>query len=124
MVTGEALGKKLVMLGKALILAYIVTALLILLASFIMYKAGMGENQMRIFVMVIYGIASIASGFAYGKARNERRLLSGCIAGILYFAVLVIISAIVNHGFSMDLKKGIISFSICVIGGAVGGIMG
>lgn len=117
------LGKKITVLLKTLLLAYIVTAVLLFISAFIIYKAGFDQSRMRIFVMVIYGVASIVAGVVCGKASGGKRLLNGCLAGIMYFAVLLVISSIANHGFNMDVKKSLISFSICVIGGAVGGIM-
>lgn len=117
------MGKKIVSILKVLALAYAVTAVLLLLAAFIMYKAGIGESRMRIFVMVIYGIVTIFSGFVYGRTKGGRRLFNGCLMGVLYFAVLTVISVAVNHGFCQDLKKAAISMAVCVVGGAIGGIM-
>lgn len=117
------LGKKITSILKVLVLAYVVTAVLLLLGAFIMYKAGIGESRMRIFVMVIYGIVTIISGFVYGRIRGGRRLLNGCLIGLIYFAVLMVISLIVNHGSCQDLKKAAISMTVCIVGGAIGGVM-
>lgn len=117
------MGKKIVSILKVLVLSYVITAVLLLLAAFVMYKAGIGESRMRIFVMVIYGIVTIISGFVYGRTRGGRRLFNGCLIGLLYFAVLTVISCIVNHGFYDDMKKAAISMIICIAGGAIGGIM-
>lgn len=117
------MGRKIASILKVLVLSYAVTAVLLLLAAFIMYKAGLGESRMRIFVMVIYGIVTIISGLVYGKIRGGKRLINGCLMGLLYFAVLTVISCIVNHGFFDDIKKAVISMIVCIAGGAIGGIM-
>lgn len=108
---------------KSLIIAYIVTGVLLLLAALLMQKIGLKDNQVRLFVILIYGISNIVSGFIFGKMRKNRRLLNGIIIGVAYFAMLVLISAIINKGFENELGKSIISLVICILGGAIGGIM-
>ncbi|WP_443854128.1 TIGR04086 family membrane protein [Eshraghiella crossota] len=108
---------------KSLIIAYIVTGILLLLAALLMQKIGLKDNQVRLFVILIYGVSNIVSGFIFGKMRKNRRLLNGIIIGAVYFALLVLISAIINKGFGNELGKNIISLVICILGGAIGGIM-
>lgn len=108
---------------KSLIIAYIVTGVLLLLAALLMQKIGLKDNQVRLFVILIYGVSNIVSGFIFGKRRKNRRLLNGIIIGVAYFAMLVLISAIINKGFENELGKNIISLVICILGGAIGGIM-
>lgn len=117
------MGKKAASVFKVLILSYVITGVLLLLAAFLMYKLRLGEGQMRIFVMVIYGISTIVAGFAYGKVKQEKRLLNGVVIGALYFVFLLFVSLIINKGIYDDIKKAVISFIICVLGGILGGIM-
>lgn len=117
------MGKKLLSVFKVLTLAYAVTGVLLLLAAFIMYKAGLGESQMRIFIMVIYGIATIVAGFSFGKAKGGKRLPMGALIGLLYFVFLTVVSCVVNRGFYEDTPKAILSLVICIVGGILGGVM-
>lgn len=121
--TGENNEKAVFSIFKSLIIAYIVTGVLLLLAALLMQKIGLKDNQVRLFVILIYGVSNIVSGFIFGKMRKNRRLLNGIIIGAVYFAMLVLISAIINKGFENELGKNIISFVICILGGAIGGIM-
>ena len=43
--------------------------------------------------------------------------------GVLYFAVLLLISCIANGGFESGLGKNMISLAICMVGGIIGGII-
>ena len=108
---------------KSLIIAYIVTGVLLLFAALLMQKIGLKDNQVWLFVILIYGVSNIVSGFIFGKMRKNRRLLNGIIIGVAYFAMLVLISAIINKGFENELGKNIISLVVCILGGAIGGIM-
>ena len=116
------MGRKLATIFKVLIAAYLISAVLLAVGAFIMYKMRLGDGQMRIVVMVIYGISSIAAGIIYGKAKKEKRVLNGALIG-LYFVFLSVVSFIINKGLYDDVKKAIISFVICITGGILGAIM-
>ena len=117
------MGKKLSAIFKVLIAAYAVSAVLLLLGAFIMYKFRLGDGQMRIVIMVIYGISTIVAGIIFGKIKKQKRVLNGALIGMLYFVFLTIVSMIINKGIYDDIRKAIISFIICIAGGILGAIM-
>lgn len=108
---------------KSLIVAYVVTGLLLLFIALLMQKFGLSDNQVRLFVIMIYGVSTILGGLVFGKIKKNKRLINGLLFGIMYFAVLVLVSALINHGFENEAGKNIISFVICILGGIIGGIM-
>lgn len=117
------MGKNILSVLKVLIVAYVITGLLLLLSAFLMFKLNLGEGQVRIFVMTIYGIATIVSGIIYGKIKGSKRLLNGAFIGLIYFLMLILVSAIINRGLEDEIHKIIISMIICVAGGSIGGII-
>lgn len=117
------MGKKILTVLKVLAVAYVITALLMLLSSLIMLKLQMSAEQSRLFVMVIYGVTTIVAGLIYGKIKGNKRLLNGALMGLVYFAVLLVVSLVINKGFSDSLQENIISLIICVAGGSIGGII-
>lgn len=120
---GAVIIKNLTSIFKSLITAYALTGVLLLIAAFLMYKLNLGENQIRVFIMVIYGIATLAAGFIYGKLSKNARLLRGLLIGFLYFMFIAIMSVVVNRGVFSDSQKAVISMIICVLSGAIGAIM-
>lgn len=120
---GAVIIKNLTSIFKSLITAYALTGVLLLIAAFLMYKLNLGENQIRIFIMVIYGIATLAAGFIYGKLSKNTRLLRGLLIGFLYFMFIAVMSVVVNRGVFSDSQKAVISMIICVLSGAIGAIM-
>ena len=48
---------------KALVLAYAVTGILLLVLAFLLYKLGLGESQVNLGIMVIYILSSLLGGF-------------------------------------------------------------
>lgn len=117
------MGKKVLAVLKVLAVAYVITGLLLLLAAFLMLKLKLGEPQVRLFIMVIYGIASIVAGLIYGKIKGSKRMFNGALIGLLYFGILFLVSLITNKGFSGDVQKNVISLIICVAGGTIGGVI-
>ena len=117
------MGKKILTILKVLAVAYVITALLMLLSAFIMLKLQLSAEQSRLFVMVIYGVTTIVAGLIYGKIKGSKRLLNGALIGIVYFTVLLVVSLIINKGFTDSLQENIISLIICVAGGSIGGII-
>ena len=62
---------------KALVLAYAVTGILLLVLAFLLYKLGLGESQVNLGIMVIYILSSLLGGFYMGKKVKIRRFLWG-----------------------------------------------
>lgn len=117
------MGKKILTILKVLIITYVITGLLMVLSALLMLKFNLSGEPTRLFVMIIYGITTIVGGCIYGKLQEKRRLLSGAFMGLMYFVILVIVSLIVNKGFTDGLQENIISMIICVAGGSIGGII-
>ena len=115
--------KKLLGLLVSLLVACIVTGLLILVIALIMYKLELSQTQVGLFVILIYGIAGIVSGFVYCKIKGCKRLLNGALMGLVYFVLIAVISCIYNKGLGDDMGKTAISMIVCVVGGILGGIM-
>ena len=63
---------------KALVAAYIVTGLLLLILAFALYKLGLSENVVELGVVFIYLLSSAIGGFFIGKCMEVKRLLGAC----------------------------------------------
>lgn len=109
---------------KALVSSYVVSFVLVLIMSFIMYKLKLSESQAYIGVIVIYVLSCAAGGFFLAKKTQSKRLPGGIFIGILYFVVLTLVSIIVNRGIYSDLPTMMKALAACVLGGAIGGIAG
>lgn len=109
---------------KSLTASYIVSFVLVLLMSFIMYKMKLNEAQTYIGIIVIYVISSAVGGFFLAKSVKTKRLLMGLLMGMLYFLVLTVVSVIVNNGIHDGASSIIKALIACVAGGVIGGIAG
>ena len=113
---------KLMWVLKGLLTSYIVTALMLIGISFLLYKFDVGEEFVRTGILVTYVISAFTGGFILGKLMKEKRYLWGFLMGCIYFLVLLVISAGVYRIIpeASDMAKGIL---LCAAGGTVGGMI-
>lgn len=109
---------------KSLTASYVVSFVLVLLMSFIMYKLKLNESQTYIGILIIYVVSSAVGGFVLSKSMKSRRLLMGLLMGMLYFLVLMVVSVIVNRGIQDGAESIIKALAACIAGGVIGGIAG
>ena len=107
---------------KALLLSYAITGILLLGLAFLLYKLGLGESQVNLGIMVTYIISCLAGGFYMGRKGKNRRFLWGMGLGLGYAALLWAVTYLTEHSGG-DLKETILMFCICILGGALGGML-
>ena len=60
---------------KALLAAYLATGLMLLLLALLLYKMGLGENQVNLGILIIYIVSCFLGGFYLGKKVGNQRYL-------------------------------------------------
>jgi putative membrane protein (TIGR04086 family) len=115
--------KNAVALLKCLIAAYIVSAILLLVVAFILYKADISEGFVTICIIFTYCIASMFAGLLFAKRAICRRFLWGMAAGAAYFVIICVVSAFLEPEFSLVSISGITTLIICIGSGMIGGMV-
>ena len=100
---------------RALLVSYMVSGLLLLALSFALYRLKLKEAQINQAVFAVYGIACLTGG--------SRRFFWGLSSGLLYFAVLFVLSQAVSHGASPISSRTATVMLLCTAAGAIGGIL-
>ena len=108
---------------KALLCAYIITGILLLVLALLLYKLGLSEENVNAGVILIYVISTFASGFVMGKLTGTRKFLWGILTGVLYFVLLVLISLGLYHSLQADAVNLATTFLLCAGGGMLGGMV-
>ena len=108
---------------RALLVSYMVSGLLLLALSFALYRLKLKEAQINQAVFAVYGIACLTGGFVCGKITGSRRFFWGLSSGLLYFAVLFVLSQAVSHGASPISSRTAAVMLLCTAAGAIGGIL-
>lgn len=118
----KGLGKSIYLL-KGLLLAFVVTAILILISSLILTYTNLSEGKMSLLNTIVM-ILSITSGSAYVAVMvKEKGWLNGGILGLSYYLILILINLIFLKPLIVDVylfTRLIISVVMGVIGGIIG----
>ena len=108
---------------KALLCAYVVTGIMLLILTTLLYKAGLSEENVNAGIILTYVISTFAGGFVIGKLTKVKKFLWGLLAGVLYFVLLLLISLGVYHTLQAETMNLLTTFLLCAGGGMLGGMV-
>ena len=108
---------------KALLAAYLVTGALLALLTALLYKLELNEKAVSAAIVAIYVISTLIGGIAIGKMAKVRRFLWGMGLGLVYFALLLLITLGVYHSLSTDGVDLATTLILCAGGGMAGGMI-
>lgn len=115
--------EKTVFLTKCMLAAYILTAGLLLLLAFLLYRFGLSEKTVSLSIIGIYIAVTFAAGFLAGRHAGRRKFLWGLAMGAAYYVILVIVSLIVNRGLQDVAGSLATVFFLCAGSGMLGGMV-
>lgn len=81
---------------KELLIQVILSAVLVVLLAFIVFKLSLSDGIIRIMILVIYGICAFVGGLILGKNMQKRKFLWGLVAGAIYMGLIVGTSFIIK----------------------------
>lgn len=118
-----AIPKKWTAVVKALIVAYSITILLLLMLAGIMLKAGLTEEKMAVCIIGVYIISCFLGGFVAGKITGQKKFIWGLILGAAYFVVLSILSLIMNQEIQGEIGNFFTTMVLCIGSSMLGGMI-
>lgn len=108
---------------EALVFAYIITGLLLLLISFLMLKLELSSLVISGVINFAYIASAFAGGFFIGKKTEQKRFIWGLFTGILYFIILMLVSLMMNRTGALPLGSLFTVFIITGLSGMLGGMI-
>lgn len=108
---------------RTLILSYLLSAVLLILMTFLLYRFRLSESQVTTGIYATYILSCLLGGFLAGKAMKNQRFLWGLLTGILYFAVLFLMSALQDQAITADINRILITLGLCMGSGMLGGMI-
>lgn len=120
---GKGIEQAAVRMLKSLLCAYVVTGIMLLILTLLLYKAGLSEENVNAGIILTYVISTFAGGFVIGKLTGVKKFLWGLLAGVLYFVLLLLISLGVYHSVQGELMNLLTTFLLCAGGGMLGGMV-
>ena len=121
--TRAGLERKILWMVKALLCAYVVTGIMLLILTVLLYKLGLSEENVNAGIILIYVISTFSGGFVIGKFAKIRKFLWGLLAGVLYFILLLLISLGIYHSLQGEAVHLVTKFLLCAGGGMLGGMV-
>ncbi|QOV20851.1 TIGR04086 family membrane protein [Blautia liquoris] len=115
--------QKILRVGKALLAAYVVTAVCLLTVAFLLLKLDLSQSNVSVGIIVTYLVSCFLGGFILGKTMEQRKFLWGMVLGIIYFLITLIISLVAFHGISSSVNHLFTTLLICIAGGMAGGMV-
>ena len=115
--------KKVLYIVQSLVAAYIVTGLLLCLLAFIVLQSNTGTKMANLGITLTYIFASILAGMIIGKKIGKRKFLWGFFVGVLYFAILTLISVVFQENTVIFSTERITALFLCIAGGTLGGML-
>ena len=107
---------------RSLLLSYTLSALLLALLAFALYRLRLEEGIVNLLIFAVYFAACAGGGLAAGKSMGKRRFFWGFLSGLLYFLVLFAVSWAMNLGSPIDMERSVTVMGVCALGGTLGGM--
>ena len=108
---------------KAPLAAYVVTGILLIILALALYKFELNEGAVTAGVTAVYLISTFTGGLVVGKLAKVRRFLWGIVLGILYFALLLLVTVGIYRTFHGSSTEILVTFALCAGGGMAGGMI-
>lgn len=110
-----------IQITKALLLAYVITGVLLVILAFLLYRFQLTEKVIAVGIILIYIVATFIGGFVLGKYVKVKKYFWGMISGGVYVILLFLITFGVYRMF--DSGEVITTIILCTCSGTIGGML-
>jgi putative membrane protein (TIGR04086 family) len=116
-------GFNLEMIMKSVGIAYISTIFILTLLASLLAFTGLSENFAALGLVVTAMTSNVIGGMLIARNSKTRGWLNGGVGGAVYVILLYVFGALFYNSFGIS-KNTLIMLIICLISGAIGGIIG
>lgn len=114
---------KAVKMIKSVAASYVITAVALLVLSFIMYKCKISMTGANGGILLTYVLSCLVGGFIFSGCLAQKRYLGGGVLGVVYFLVAYVVSAVWNQSLADQMPGMLTAFLICIFSGMLGGMI-
>lgn len=114
---------KLVPMLQGVFLAYLITAFIILILSFLMLKLDLPSAVISGGINLSYIVSTLVGGFFVGKRLEQRKFLWGLMMGIIYFVILMLLCIFLNQANALPMGSLLVVLLMCGFSGMIGGMI-
>lgn len=109
--------------SKFMGLSYLLAIILLCIVSVILAYTNVSDNMLLTFVFVIVVVTTLIGSTLLARKTKKRGLLCGLIFGLIYFAIIYLISVIFYNGFVFN-NTVAMYLLMCSVSGIIGGVVG
>jgi putative membrane protein (TIGR04086 family) len=122
-VSDENKGGNIIIIGKGVLLAYIISVLFLAIYGILLAVTSLSESTLPTAVMIIT-MASIALSSIYAAIKSESKgWMKGALLGFVYMVILFLLSMIFKTGITLD-KYVVFRVFMGIVIGLLAGIIG
>lgn len=108
---------------KGSIIAIVITLISLVIFSTVLANTNINENTIIPVIIAVTAISILIGSIISVSKISKKGLLNGALVGLIYIAIIYLLSSMVNGNFSFDFNSLIIIIS-AIIAGMFGGIIG
>ena len=108
---------------KVILIDVLITFISVLFLSFLLYKFKLGDSVLKKGIIIVYALSNFVGGFIIGKIKENKKFIWGMVTGMVYFAVLTLISVLVTGQLYGNGNMAVAALCTSVIGGCIGGMI-
>ena len=108
---------------KCMLIAYVLTSIFILVLAFLLFKFSLTAKVVGAGITIIYIVSCMIGGYALGKKMLVKKFLWGMVLGIGYFAVLFLVSLVVENSVQTSSSGIFLMLVLCAVSGMFGGML-
>lgn len=109
-------------LVKALLVAYALTGVLLLVLAFLVFKMNLKQEVVELAILFIYIATAFVGGFLAGKMGKVKKFIWGVGTGTGYVLILLAVSLAINGGLSGEAGSCLTTLVMCAGAGMLGGM--
>ena len=88
-----------------------------------MYKCKVSMSGANSGILASYVLSCLIGGFIFSGCLAQKKYLGGALLGVVYFAVVYLVSAVWNQSIAAQMPGMLTAFLICVFSGMLGGMI-
>ncbi len=107
----------------SLVISFIIAAIFLSLSAVLFTYTNINDRYLDSFVFGIVTISVLVGSLLLCRRFKEKGLLYGASFGLIYCLIIYLFNVLAFNGFFVSNALGIY-FSICILSGMIGGIVG
>lgn len=108
---------------KCMLVAFLVTLIILVLAAFFWYKTDMAPSVLSGMLVAAYIVSNFVGGRMMGKKAEKRKFLWGLLLGGGYFFLVFLVSFLGNAYMPGDVRDLLLAGILCTLSGMFGGML-